>query len=187
MAHNPEQVQMIWPSGQQITKSVLPEGYTLRTYQSGDQAGFYELMDSVGWPGWDADKLDPWLFRILPEGWFFVVHEEKIVGTCMATHDLTWEVPFCGEVGWTAVHPDHQDRGIGTAVVSAVTARFLDAGYSCIHLYTEIWRLEALKVYLRLGFIPYLIPPETITQWGKICKQVDWLFTPEIWPASLDL
>jgi mycothiol synthase len=189
MGHNPEQVQMIWPDGQQITPSAMPEGYLMRTYQPGDEAGFYNLMDSVGWAGWDADRLQPWLYRILPSGWFFAVHEQsrKIVGTCMATHDPTWEVPFCGEVAWTAVHPNHQGAWIGRTLVSAVLVRFLEASYSCIHLYTEIWRLAALKVYLCLGLVPYLVPPGTVEQWGRICSQLEWPFTPENWPASLEL
>jgi mycothiol synthase len=146
-------------------------------------------MDSVGWSGWDADRLEPWLYRILPAGWFFAIHEEsgKIMGTCMATHDPTWEAPFCGEVGWTAVHPDHQGNGIGRALIGAVLDRFLADGYCCIHLYTEIWRLAALKVYLQLGFVPYLVPPETIEEWEKICSQLAWSFIPENWPANLDL
>ena len=130
--------------------------------------------------------LQPWLYRILPEGWFFAVHGEKIVGTCMATHDPTWELPFCGEVGWTAVHPEHQGAGIGTAVVGAVIARFLDAGYTRIHLYTEIWRLAALKVYLRMGFVPYLASEVSMGKWERICIELDWPFTPQKWPnASL--
>lgn len=188
MPHNPEQVQMIWPSGQRLKPSALPQGYTLRTYRPGDETGFYELMDSVGWTGWNAEKLQSWLYRILPGGWYLAVHKKtgKVVGTCMAAHDPTWEVPFCGEVGWTAVHPDHQSRGIGKAVVGVVVARFLDVGYSRIHLYTEVWRLEAMKLYLRMGFVPYLFPTESVEQWEKICTQLNWSFTPEMWPSSLN-
>ncbi|MBN2043648.1 MAG: GNAT family N-acetyltransferase [Anaerolineales bacterium] len=186
MSLTPEQVQMIWPEGQRIQPSALPQGYTLRTYRPGDEAGFYDLMDSVGWTGWNPEKLQPWLFRILPEGWFFAIHERdgEIIGTCMATHDPTWEVPFSGEVGWTAVYPDHQGKGIGKAVVGAVVKRFLDAGYAQIHLYTEIWRLAALKVYLRIGFEPYLIQQESIQQWEKVCVQLNWPFTADEWRSS---
>lgn len=188
MGHNPEQVQMIWPEGQQVPSSALPEGYSLRTYRPGDEAEFYDLMNSVGWTGWDAKKLQPWLNRILPAGWFFAVHEQsgKIIGTCMVTHDPTWEVPFCGEVGWTAVHPDHQGAGIGTAVVSAVMSRFLEARYFIIHLYTEYWRLAALKVYLRMGFVPYLNPAETVVLWKQICGQLNWPYSPNKWPKNLN-
>ena len=190
MSHNSEQVQMVWPQGKTGLTSQfnLPEGYTLRTYQPGDEVGFYALMASVDWTGWDEDKLRPWLYRTLPEGWFFATHEKsgELVGSCMATHDPTWESPFCGEVGWTVVHPDQQGKGLGKTLVSAVLGRFLRAGYSCIHLYTEVWRLAALKVYLDLGFVPYLQPPETTGQWEKICSQLDCLFEPERWPGELD-
>ena len=105
----------------------------------------------------------------------------------MATHDPTWEVPFCGEVGWTAVHPDHQGAGIGRAVVSAVIGTISGCQVFLIHLYTEIWRLAALKVYLRMGFVPYLQPPETTAQWGEICAQLDWPYTPDKWPERSEL
>lgn len=159
MTANPDQIQMIWPALLLAAPPAVhvPPGYLLRTYQPGDEAGFYQLMASVGWTGWDDEKLHPWLYRILPEGWFFAVEQTsgEIVATCMATHDHTWQVPFCGEVGWTAAHPEHQGKGLGTAVVSAVVGRFLQAGYQTIHLYTEVWRTAAIAMYLKMGFEEY--------------------------------
>ena len=159
MAPDHDQIQMIWPAHRLDTPpSVsLPSGYILRTTQPGEYPAFYRLMASVGWTGWDDEKLHPWLYRILPGGWFIVVEEAsgEIVGSCMATHDPTWEVPFCGEVGWTVVHPDHQGKGLGKVVVSAVVGRFLQVGYQTIHLYTEVWRTVAIGLYKRLGFEEY--------------------------------
>jgi mycothiol synthase len=63
-------------------------------------------------------------------------------------------------------------------VVSAVVARFIQSGYRMIHLYTEHWRLPALKMYLQLGFVPYLDPPETLQRWKMICRELDWPYTP---------
>lgn len=141
MGYPSDQVQMLWPRHKQISSSHYQpqDGYLLRTYQPGDENDFYHLMALTGWLGWDAEKLHPWLYRILPEGWFMLIEasSNNITGTCMATHDPTWHVPFCGEVGWTAVHPEHQGMGLGTIVVSAVLACFLKAGYQVVHLYTE--------------------------------------------------
>jgi mycothiol synthase len=94
-------------------------------------------------------------------------------------------VPFCGEVGWTAVHPDHQNQGLGSALVSAVVRRFIRSGYSVIHLYTERWRLAALKMYLRLGFVPYLAPPKSNEHWHEICDQLGWSYAIEEWVSAL--
>lgn len=177
MTTNHEQVQMVWPVDLLEKPPVVkvPVGYKLRAYQQGDEPAFFNLMDSVGWRGWDDEKLRPWLYRILPEGWFMAVDEAsgEIAATCMATHDHTWQVPFCGEVGWTAAHPDHQGKGLGRAVVSAVVGRFLQAGYSIIHLYTEVWRLPALKMYLRLDFVPYGVEEEEERlKWERIYEQL---------------
>lgn len=177
------QVQMIWPEHLlDSPPSVrLPSGYRLRTYQPGDETRFYKLMELAGWLGWDDKKLKPWLFRILPDGWFMAVHEEsdEIVATSMATHDHTWHTPFCGEVGWTATHPAHTGKGLGTVVISAVTIRFLEAGYKNIHLYTEIWRLAALKIYLKLGYIPLIDSSEDEGLWQDIYEQLDMPFSQE--------
>ena len=189
MSNNQEQVQMVWVPCRQASAAriQLPAGYFIRTYRPGDEESFFRLMESVGWTGWDEARLRPWLYRILPGGWFFAVHKAngKIAATCMATHDPTWQVPFCGEVGWTATHPNHQGRGLGKVVVSAVVACFLDTGYGCIHLYTEHWRDAALKLYLNLGFVPYLVPPDSIQLWEKICATLNWAFEPETWVADL--
>jgi mycothiol synthase len=182
------QLQMVWPERLLDAPPAvrLPAGYALRTYRPGDEARFYEVMALAGWPGWDEERLRPWLYRILPGGWFMAVHQAsgQIVATAMATHDPTWSVPFCGEVGWVAGDPAHSGRGLGRVVCAAVTARFIEIGYRHIHLYTEDWRLPAIKIYLRLGYVPYLCTPEMPERWRMICAQLNWPFTPEGWRAA---
>lgn len=181
------QLQMVWPEPLLDTPPTvqLPPGYTLRTYQPGDELRFYEVMALAGWPGWNDAKLQPWLLRIVPEGWFMVICEQSdtIVTTAMALHDHTWSRPFCGELGWLAGDPVHAGKGLGGAVSAAVTARFIEIGYRNIHLYTEHWRLAALKSYLKLGYIPLLYLPEMAERWRAICAQLAWPFTPEVWPS----
>lgn len=182
------QLQMIWPTSRltQPPQVVLPPGYHLRTYQPGDEIRFFEVMALAGWPGWDEARLKPWLYRMLPQGWFMVVTEagDQIVATAMATHDSTWVRPFCGEVGWVAGDPAHKGRGLGTAVVAAVTAQFIERGYPSIHLFTEHYRLPAITIYLRLGYLPLLYRPEMFDLWRGICTAVKRPFTPELWPTK---
>jgi mycothiol synthase len=183
------QLQLIWPES---LLDAVPRfrarpaaGYRLRTYRPGDEPRFFELMDLAGWPGWNDEKLRPWLFRSLPEGWFMAVHEQsdRIVGTAMATHDHTWTRPFCGELAWLAADPAHRGWGLGLAVSAAVTARFIEAGYRCIHLFTEHWRLAAIKIYLKLGYVPYLYSKEQPELWQEICQKLGWPYTPESWQS----
>ena len=85
------QLQMVWPEHllSAPPAAPLPPGYTLRTYRPGDEPRFYEVMALAGWPGWDDEKLRPWLARIPPGSWFMVVHEasDQIVATAMGLHD----------------------------------------------------------------------------------------------------
>lgn len=179
------QIQMVWPDYLLDAPPPvrLPPGYALRAYQPGDEPRFYAVMALAGWPGWDGDTLKPWLSRILPDGWFMAVHEASgmIVATAMALHSHSDEHPFGGELGWVASDPDHRGQGLGMAVSAAVTARLIGAGYRNIHLYTEDWRLPALKTYLKLGYIPYLAAPDMNARWRAICAQLGWPFTPDVW------
>jgi mycothiol synthase len=180
------QLQMVWPD-QRIDSPPaieLPSDYRLRTFEWGDQTRWYELMALAGWTDWDGEKLQPWLERILPDGWFMLVHaaQDCIVASAMCLHHYTSLHPFGGELGWVAADPAHAGKGLGRAVCAAVTTRFLDAGYSDIHLYTEDYRYAALRTYLRLGYVPFLYLPDMADRWRAICAQVDWPFTPQEWP-----
>ena len=167
---------MIWAEGKPAPNlhHNLPPSVLLRAYRPGDETGFFALMEASGWPGWDDEKLRLWLYRILPEGWFMLIDQlsGEIIGTSMATHDHTWLVPFCGEVGWTATAPEHQGKCLGTAVVSAVVGRFLQAGYQTIHLYTEVWRTAAIVMYLKIGFEPFYQVEDDREKWDEIYRQV---------------
>lgn len=179
------QLQMVWPEHRldQPPSITTPPGYHLRHYRPGDELRFYAVMALAGWPGWDDARLQPWLARIPPGSWFMAVHtaSEQIVATAMGLHDHSDQHPFGGELGWVAADPAHAGKGLGAAVCAAVTARLLAAGYRNVHLYTEDWRLPAIKLYLRLGYVPYLYTPTMATRWQELCTQLGWPYTPAAW------
>ncbi|MBE2236843.1 MAG: GNAT family N-acetyltransferase [Caldilineaceae bacterium] len=188
-AESPLQLQMVWPDAllDRPPHVRVAEGYHLRTYRPGDEPRFYEVMALAGWPGWDDARLKPWMARIPPGSWFMAVHtaSDQIVATAMGLHDHSDQHPFGGELGWVAADPAHTGQGLGMAVSAAVTARLLAAGYRNVHLYTEQWRLPAIKSYLRLGYIPYLYAAEMPARWQTLCTALDWPYTPETWRSDL--
>ena len=184
------QLHMVWPRARLATPPTprLPVGYTLRTYQPGDEARFYAVMALAGWPGWDEAKLAPWKARILPHSWFMAIDQatDQIVATAMGLHSHEDDLPFGGELGWVASDPAHRGQGLGLVVAGAVTARLLAMGYDQLHLYTEDWRLPALKGYLRLGYVPLLDAhgveiAGAAARWQMICDQLQWPYAPEQW------
>ncbi len=185
ISSEPAQLRLVWPGRRLESPPVvrLPSGYSLRTHRPEDTPPFYRLMARAGWPGWDDETLRPWLPRILPEGWFLVVHTASggIVATAMALRDRAEFGQPGGELGWVAADPDHRGRGLGLAVSAAATARLIRAGFRYIHLYTEHWRLPALKTYRKLGYVPLLDGPGAEAQWRAVCAQIGWPFAPEEW------
>ena len=161
----------------------MPVGYTLRTYRPGDEPQFYTLMSRAGWPGWDDAKLEPWVARIVPGGWFHAVDDATgtLVASAMGLHSHSPDHPFGGELGWVAGDPDHAGKGLGAVVCAAVTARLIAGGYQNIHLYTEHWRFAALRTYFKLGYIPYLYTADMPERWRVVCQQINWPYSPEQW------
>jgi mycothiol synthase len=77
-----------------------------------------------------------------------------------------------GEVGWVACAVEYRGRGLGMAVSAAVTERLIAARYRHIHLYTEDWRLAALKIYLKLGYVPLRYAPDMEARWRSVYAQL---------------
>jgi len=182
------QLQMLWPEERldASPEAKLPPGYELRTYRPKDQEAYLDLTHAAGFEGWDGDRLDHFLGKVLPGGLFVIEHAAsgQLVATAMAVHSPSEGHPSGGELGWVATHPAHAGKGLGSAVCAAVTARFLRAGYRRVYLQTDDWRLAALKVYLNLGYEPFLCALGMEDRWRVVCEKLDWPFTPEAWPKA---
>jgi ribosomal protein S18 acetylase RimI-like enzyme len=54
-----------------------------------------------------------------------------------------------------AVHPGHQGRGLGKALLDHAEAEAHDAGADSIYLYTHEQMTENQAIYTRLGYVEY--------------------------------
>jgi mycothiol synthase len=67
-----------------------------------------------------------------------------------------------------------------------VLTRLIEVGYSNIYLTTMDGRLPALRLYLRMGWLPFL--PDDLAEaklterWQQVCTELAYPFTPEQWP-----
>lgn len=166
----PAQLHMVFPEDklERVSPPDIPAGYRLRTFREGDEQAYIQLMRRCGFEGWDA--FASVLQMALPEGLFFIVHEAsgEIVATAVSNHRPKSMHPSGGELGWVAVDPDHRGKGLGRAVCSAVLRRMNRAGYSRVYLSTDDHRLAALKVYLKLGFVPFPVADDQEQRWRAV-------------------
>jgi len=179
---------MIWP--ERLLGSppdVVPAaGYRVRPYEAGDEPEWFRVMELAFDEPWNEERLAPWLPRILPDGWLFVVDDDgAVAATAMACHNPAPLHPFGGELGWVAGDPAHGGKGLGLAVCGAVVRRFLAAGYRRIYLKTDDARLPAIRTYLKLGFVPFLFADGMAERWAAVCAGARWPYDPEAWAGAL--
>ena len=170
------QLQMVWPPGllKKPPRLSLPDGYTLRTYQPGDEKDYIGLMNRAGFVDWNENSLKETLSKTLPEGLFFVEHHKtgRLVASAVATHKSSEQHPFGGELGWVVSDPEYRGKGFGLIVCAAVVRRFLGAGYKDIYLQTDDFRLPAIKTYLKIGFVPLFFAADMERRWQKVGEKL---------------
>jgi mycothiol synthase len=172
----PLQLHMIWP-GNRLKRPPtvrLAKGYRIRSFRDGDEKGYLALRESAGFKGWTETTVAEWRDRALPDGFLVVEHVATgdLVATAMAAHRPQKLHPAGGELGWVAGSPAHAGKGLGAAVCGAVVRRFLGAGYGRIYLQTDDWRLAAVKVYLKMGFVPFLASWDMAGRWKALCDKL---------------
>jgi len=172
---------MVWPKERLGSPPdfSLPDEYTLRTFRLGDEAEHVRLMRVAGFSDWSPEKLAAAIEKCLPDGFFVIEHNPsdpfdrlragRLVATAMAQHQPLPEHPCGGELSWVAGDPEHKGKGLGYAVCAAVTRRFLEIGYRNIYLRTDDFRPPAIKLYLKLGYVPFLFAPDMERHWRDVC------------------
>ena len=173
--------QLILWYGREVAPD-LPEieGCRLRTYQPGDEEGWLALLQANGELGrWDRQRLENVLEETRVQ--LFVECEGQIVACTGCNYRSpfhrsgrplsptgTRELRPCWEIGWVAVHPDFQGRGLGKFIVGAAVAQAKELGPWPIYLHTDDFRIPALRCYLKLGFAPNNSHPSYPRRWADI-------------------
>jgi ribosomal protein S18 acetylase RimI-like enzyme len=104
--------------------------------------------------GEHADQPDAFLERQLTHGIYYGIWEAGRLVSAAGTHVL------CSETGVAAIgnvftDPSRRGRGYATMATSAVVADLLSVGIESVVLNVEMQNNSAVKLYRRLGFMPY--------------------------------
>ena len=155
----------------------VPPEYALRHFMPGDAHGWAALMARNGELGeWDIARAEPYFAtesRMPLEGAFFITAGETPVATAqlhLKPEGLYAPIP---ELGWVAVDPAHQGRGLGAVASLAVMHYAASRGHREIFLLTDDWRLPAIRTYLKLGFEPWLADASHPDRWRRIFEELD--------------
>ena len=162
----------------------LPEGYTIRAYQPGDENAWADMECAIGdFPSRetalslftqrylaDASQTGRILFAIAPDG--------QIVGTVIADN----RAGHVRTLNWVVVDEQHQRKGIGKALCkTALKLMRREDNAAPVWLHTQPWSWKALLLYVSLGF--KLQPKDTFcghkNQYAQAMETLKTLVTPE--------
>lgn len=139
---------------------VLPEGYTYRMYQDGDETEWAKLETSVGeFPCYeDAIAYFNRVFLpykdILYERMCFIVNpQNEIVSTASAWFKED-NMQRYALLHWVSTSPKEQGKGLAKAILSYTLSKFkeVEERQEYIYLHTQTWSYKAIALYYSYGF-----------------------------------
>ena len=153
----------------------LAPAYALTTLAQRGAAEWIAVLNATGHLGaWDAHRAEAALAGerpVLAAGTYLILAAGRAVATACTIPPTPAESR--SELGWVAVAPSHQGRGLGLQVCRAVLWYARRRGWPATMLYTDDWRLPAIKTYLKLGFEPELTHAGHRARWQAIRRQLD--------------
>ena len=148
-----------------------PEGYILREYRPGDEDSWLELLQLAGFDNWDQARMDRYLLDLeRREGSRVVSHSGTIVAATFADRGMTSRE--FGVLDHVATHPLHRTKGLGRVVCTSVMKFLVARGCPAVTLWSDDWRLPAIKLYLSLGFIPEMDREDMPSRWDVVMDQI---------------
>lgn len=140
------------------TEIVLPTGYQLRNYQTGDEKAWakleYEIGDFASVNEAEEYFLSHYGQNIdsLKERCFFVIDDqEQVVGSCIAWKDCRGTA-LAASLHWLVVSPDHQGKKLGKSLCQRVMKVFREKNEFPVYIHTQPWSCIAILLYLHQGF-----------------------------------
>jgi len=116
------------------------------------------------------------LKNVLDDGIFFLVEKAtgRLAATAMANKLSETKPEDGGELGWVGVDPDFRGKKLAAVICSAVLDHYRKAGYKRVKLYTDAFRIPAVKTYLNIGFQPVIADGDESAEkrWNTVYKKL---------------
>lgn len=158
------QLRMVRPTLEDLPSAILPDGYSWRTFHSGDEAAWIDLLHTGDFGTWDAARLAKLLAGerapLPPECVVFLTQNDVPIGVAGA-----FLHPDGVELGWVVIHPKHRGRGLCRPLCVLTLEAGRRAGGVKAFLKTEDYRPAAIRTYIGLGFTPEMTAPAHPAWW----------------------
>jgi mycothiol synthase len=151
----------------------LTSGYLIRTYIKGDASEWIRLIKESFGKRYEPPEITIENILTAPDfdsqSLFFATYNGYPVGTVCADIILVGWMKI-GFIHMVAVSPEHRCKKLGLSLTYAGLQYFKKKGIQQVSLYTDDSRIDAIRIYRKLGFKPIDIAPGHKERWEKIFK-----------------
>ena len=174
----PLRLEMALPNLENLPDYPLPTGYHLRLYNPGDELLWAQIEHAVG----DFDSIEKALSEyqrsfsagveeLCKRQLFLFTDSDEVIGTTTAWMTERYEPGVHGLIHWVAIKPEYQANKLGRPLVSAAL-KLMRTWHTRAFLCTQTHRHRALRVYLDLGFVPYIREDTDIAAWRTTAASI---------------
>jgi len=147
----------------------VPAGFTLRCFQDGDEAAWDYMVGDMCLEGFDKAIRSNRFFK--PERVKMICYEGKPVATATAWGDEDGDESL-SMLHMVAADPEFRGKGLGFCAVNAAMRHMKAEGKAATYLTTDDFRIPAIKIYLKLGYVPDMAREGHAERWKELYSKL---------------
>ena len=180
------QLVMLHPDLNNIIDLKLPEPFRTRSEKSPSDHKAWERIITESFKNKYSYSLmsDDKFYK--PERVLFVTDENDIPVATAASWDSDDYPADCAVVHMVGVLPEHSGHHLGLHASLAAMRQAKREGFARMVLLTDDFRIPAIKIYLRLGFLPAITHESFIGRWKDIFTKINREDLIDTLPSTYD-
>lgn len=180
------QLVMLHPDLNNIIDLKLPEPFKTRSENSPSDHKAWERIISESFENKYSYSLmtDDKFYK--PERVLFVTDENDIPVATAASWDSDDYPADCAVVHMVGVLPERSGHHLGLHASLAAMRQAKREGFARMVLLTDDFRIPAIKIYLRLGFLPAITHESFIGRWKDIFTKINREDLIDTLPSTYD-
>ena len=151
----------------------LPDGYTLRMYQPGDEQAWVDIhVEADRWNRvtsatfWKEFGVDP--VPLAARQFYLCNAAGTPIGTASGWFNEDYHGAAWGRIHWVALRPAYHGRGLSKPLLAAACWCMRELGHDKAYLVTSTPRIPAINLYRSFGFEPEIRSPEDAAAWSLV-------------------
>ena len=166
------QLKMHCFSFDELPAQNIPQGYELKALEDGDEGKYVEITTEAfgGERNFEVDVIKH--AGYYPGGTYFIYSGDEAVATSTAIIDLSAGNKE-GYLHMVAALKGHKGKGLGFEISLACLHLMKYEGMTGCTLKTDDFRLPAIAIYLKLGFLPEVTDDSHYERWSKVLTELN--------------